>query len=74
MLRTIIAIKRVEHSIVPLFPNVELDEPRRRVLLKVDSGPGHNGIELLLKARFREIYIYPGLPNATSVKQEMDIS
>ena len=40
--------------------------------MKVDSGPGRNGRELLLKCRFRGLYIYPGLPNATSVQQETD--
>ena len=41
-------------------------------MLKVDSGPGCNGRELLIKCRFGRLYIYPGLPNATSVQQEMD--
>jgi len=41
-------------------------------VLKVDSSPGRNGRELLIKCRFRGLYIYPGLPNATSVQQETD--
>jgi hypothetical protein len=43
--------KYINNSIVPLFPDLE-DVPRKRMLLKVDSGPGQNGTALLLKARF----------------------
>jgi hypothetical protein len=63
----------IENSVVPLFPDLA-DRPGKRVLLKVDSGPGRNGRDLMLKARFRGVYIYPGLPNATSVQQETDVS
>ena len=63
--------KYIDNSIVPLYPDME-DTPGKRVLLKVDSGPGRNGRELLMKCRFRGLYLYPGLPNATSVQQETD--
>ena len=63
----------IENSICPLYPDME-DTPGKRVLLKVDSGPGRNGKELLMKCRFCGLYIYPGLPNATSVQQETDIN
>ncbi len=63
----------IENSVVPLLPDLA-DRPGKRVLLKVDSGPGRNGRNLMLKARFRGVYIYPGLPNATSVQQETDVS
>ena len=62
----------INNSIVPLFPDLE-DTPGKGILLKVDSGPGRNGLDLLNKCRFRGIFIYPGLPNATSVQQETDI-
>jgi hypothetical protein len=42
----------------------------KRVLLKVDSGSGRNGRDLLMKCRFCGLYVYPSLPNATSVQQE----
>ncbi len=48
--------------------------PGKRVLLKVDSGPGCNGRDLLNKARFQGVYLFPGLPNATSVQQEADVN
>ncbi len=65
--------KYIDNSIVPLFPNLE-DVPSKCVLLKVDSGPGRNGTALLLKAPFQGVYLYPGLPNATSVQQKTDIN
>jgi hypothetical protein len=39
------------------------------VLLKVNSGPGRNDHDLMLKMQFRGVYIY-----ATSVQQEIDVS
>ncbi len=65
--------KYIDNSIVPLYPDLE-DMPRKQVLLEVDSGPGCNGRDLLNKARFRGVYLFPGLPNATSVQQERDIN
>jgi hypothetical protein len=40
----------------------------------VDSGLGRNRRDLLNKARFQGVYLFPGLPNATSVQQETDIN
>jgi hypothetical protein len=65
--------KYIDNSIVPLYPDLE-DMPGKRVLLKVDSGLGRNGRDLLNKARFQGVYLFPGLPNATSVQQETDIN
>jgi hypothetical protein len=58
--------KYIDNSIVPLYPNLK-DTPGKRFLLKVESGPGRNGRELLVRCRCHGLYIYPGLPNATSV-------
>ncbi len=63
----------IYNSIVPLFPDLE-DRPGKGILLKVDNGPGHNRQDLLNKCQFRGVYIYPGLPNNTSVQQETDIN
>jgi hypothetical protein len=63
--------KYINNSIVPLYPDLK-DTPGKCVLLKVDSGPGCNGRELLMSCQFCGLYLYPGLPNATSVQQEMD--
>ena len=46
------------------------DVPGKGALLKVDSGPGRNCMDLLVEARFHGLYIFPGLPNATAVQQE----
>ena len=51
-----------------------MDRLGKQVLLKVNSRLGRNGRNLMLKARFRGVYMYPGLPNATSVQQETDVS
>jgi hypothetical protein len=58
--------KYIDNSIVPLYPNLK-DTPGKRFLLKVESGPGRNGRELLVRCRCHGLYMYPGLPNATSV-------
>ena len=45
------------------------DVPGYCILLKVDSGPGCNSMDFLVKTCFCGLYIFPGLPNATSVQQ-----
>jgi hypothetical protein len=61
-----------DNSIVTLFPNLE-DTPGYCILLKVETGCGCNLWDLLNKCWFRGVYIYPGLPNFTSMQQEIDI-
>ena len=63
--------KYMNNTIYHLFPDME-DVPGKRVLLKVNSGPGRNCMDLLVEARFSGLYIFPGLPNTTSVQQETD--
>jgi hypothetical protein len=60
--------KYIKNVIMPLYPNME-DKPGKRVLLKIDSGSGHNNLDLLSKGCFHGFYIFPGLPNATLVQQ-----
>jgi hypothetical protein len=43
--------KYINNLIIPLFPDLE-DELCKRMLLKVDSGPGRNRTALFLKVRF----------------------
>ena len=38
----------------------------------MDSGPGRNCMDFFVEARFCGLYVFPGLPNATSVQQETD--
>ena len=72
--------KYIEAVIVPLFPNMNKNtifDPavtgrlnQGSVILKLDAGPGR----ILSKEEFYErgLFILMGLPNATSVQQEMD--
>ncbi len=60
--------KYIESIIMPLYPDME-DKPSKRVLLKVDSGPGCNNLDLLSKAHYG-LYIFPGLSIVMPVQQE----
>ena len=66
----------VDNDINDMFPGMEavLAIPGKRVLLKVDNGPGHSCAAMLVKAKFKGIYLYPGPPNATAIHQETDQS
>ncbi len=48
--------KYINNSILPLYPDLE-DTPGKCILLKVDSGPGCKGRELLMKCRLHGLYI-----------------
>ena len=61
------------NSIVPLFPDAE-DVTGKRVIIKVDSGPGRMELGFLAEARTLGFIIYPGVPNTTAVTQETDQS
>lgn len=63
--------KYVSNSILPLYPDIE-DTPGKRVILKLDSGPGRMNIEMLASLRLKGLYIIPGVPNSTSITQETD--
>jgi hypothetical protein len=63
----------IDNSIVPLYPDLE-DILGKQVLLKVDSGPGCNGRDLLNKAQFQGVYLFPCFPNTISLQQETDIN
>ena len=63
--------KYIRGAILPLFPDVE-DKPGKRVLLKVDSGPGRCNLKLLVALRLLGVYLYPCVPNTTHVSQETD--
>ena len=44
------------------------------MIIKVDSGPGRDNIELLARLRVQGFLLYPGVPNTTAVTQETDRS
>jgi hypothetical protein len=59
-------------TLVPcLFPDAA-DVPGKRVMIKCDSGPGRDSLELLADLRVRGIYLFPAVPNSSAVTQEMD--
>ena len=65
--------KYINTAIFPLYPDIA-DKPGKRVLLKVDSGPGRMNIQMLAELRLKGLYLMPGVPNTTQVTQETDQS
>lgn len=63
--------KYIRGSILPLYPDIA-DTPGKRVIMKVDSGPGRMNIEMLANLRIQGLYVVPGVPNTTSKTQETD--
>ncbi len=80
-------IEYIEKIVLPLYPNISKTTKFDRVIgrllcgpviLKVDSGPGQivaSEESILKRAEFLEmgLFILMGLPNTTSVQQEMDV-
>ena len=58
-------------NLTKLYPDAK-DVKGKRVMLKVDSGPGRLHTPLLVRARTLGFYLYPGVPNTTAVTQETD--
>ena len=54
-----------------LYPDAA-DVNGKRVIVKIDSGPGRSNMDLLARLQIRGILLYPGVPNSTSVSQETD--
>jgi hypothetical protein len=54
-----------------LYPD-RADVPGRRVIVKVDSGPGRNCEELKALLRTEGVYLIMGVPNGTATGQETD--
>ena len=64
--------KYLLNRIVPLLTDTVADEPGKRVLVKIDSGPGRRNVEMLARLKNFGFYLYPGVPNTTSIFQETD--
>ncbi len=60
-------------NIAPLYPDAE-DEHGKRIMVKVDSGPGRLEIDFLAEAQTLGFIIYPSVPNTIAVTQESDQS
>jgi len=65
-------LKYLESNVIPLYPDAE-DVPGKRVLIKCDSGPGRLDVMTLVMLRLKGFYLFPTVPNATSVMQECDL-
>lgn len=63
--------KYISKAILSLFPDVS-DEPLKRVIIKLDSGPGRMNVDMLAELRLKGVYVIPGVPNTTHVTQETD--
>jgi hypothetical protein len=63
--------KYMRGSILPLYPDIA-DVPGKRVIMKVDSGPGRMNVEMLASLRLQGLYLVPGVPNTTGKTQETD--
>ncbi len=63
--------KYIFNSIVPLYP-VSLDLPTKRVVIKLDSGPGWMNPKMMACLCLQGFYVYPGVPYTTAVSQEAD--
>ena len=59
------------NAIFPLFLDSK-DQKWKRVLLKVDSGPGRINAQILCKSGLLGFILYPGVLNTTAVSQETD--
>ncbi len=68
---TIELSKYMEKAIIPLYPDAQ-DVPGKRVIIKVDSGPGRTNVAMLAGLRVRGLYMIPSVPNTTHVTQEAD--
>eukprot|EP00804_Cyclotella_cryptica_P002589 CCRYP_010430-RA/>CCRYP_010430-RA protein AED:0.08 eAED:0.03 QI:0/0/0/1/0/0/2/0/413 len=60
-------------NIAPLYPDAE-DKAGKRVMVKVDSGPGRLEIDFLVEARTSGFISYHSVPNTMAMTQETDQS
>jgi len=58
-------------NILPLYPDID-DKPLKRVIAKVDKGPGRMDVGMLAALKLKGLHLTPGVPNTTSVTQETD--
>ncbi len=59
----------IRNSILPLFPDA-CNMPGKRIMIKFVSSPGRLNVDLLAELKLMGWYMYPVVPNTTSVKQE----
>ena len=65
--------KHLCKGMLPLHPDME-NVPGKRVIVKVDSGPGRLNVTMLAEMKLKGLCVIPGVPNTTSKTQETDQS
>ncbi|GFH50559.1 hypothetical protein CTEN210_07035 [Chaetoceros tenuissimus] len=63
----------LKKNIITLYPDAE-DVEGKRVIIKCDGGPGRLDWDTLVYLRRKGFYLFPTVPNATSIMQELDQS
>ena len=61
----------LSNSLIPLYPDAE-DLKGKRVIFKLDSGPGRLGVKLLARILPLGFVLYPFVPNTTALSQDTD--
>jgi hypothetical protein len=61
--------KYIRNSILPLFLDA-CDMPGKRIMIKVDRGPGQLNVDLLTELKLMGWYMHPSVPNTSAVTQE----
>ena len=63
--------KNMLQMLQALFPDAA-DVCGKRVMIKCDQQPGRSNLRLLANLRARGVYLFPSVPNSSSVPREMD--
>jgi hypothetical protein len=63
--------KLLHYYVKTLYPDVA-DTPGKRLLFKIDGGPGRLDISMLAELRSLGVYLFPGVQNTTQITQETD--
>jgi hypothetical protein len=61
----------LKRYMLTLFPD-SADEPGKRVLIKIDGGPGHLDVVSLAELQTLSYYAFPGVQNTPQIAQETD--
>jgi hypothetical protein len=59
------------YYVTHLYPDVA-DTPGKRLLFKIDGGPGRLDIPMLAELRSLGVYLFPGVQNTTQITHETD--
>ena len=63
--------KYIAELVTLLYTNVA-NIPGKQVMIKIDGGPGRIQVDMLLYLKLLGVFLYPTIPNNTTVQQETD--